>query len=82
MKLLIVEDDAEMLEFLRDGFEAESVSVDTADNGTDGSYMARTNDYDTIILDYSLPKKNGGVVCDEIRASGKMTPIIFSYGYE
>jgi len=77
MKLLIVEDDPEMREFLRDSFEADSSSVDTADNGADGSYMARTNDYDVIILDYSLPKKNGGMVCDEIRAAGKMTPIIF-----
>jgi len=77
MKLLIVEDDSEMREFLRDGFEAGSSIVDTCDNGADGSYMARTNEYDVIILDYSLPKKNGGVICDEIRAAGKTTPIIF-----
>lgn len=77
MKILIVEDDPEILEFLRDGFEAESSTVESADNGADGSYMARVNEYDVIILDYSLPKKNGGIVCDEIRAAGKMTPIIF-----
>ena len=77
MKLLIVEDDSEMREFLRDGFEAGSSIVDTCDNGADGSYLARTNEYDVIILDYSLPKKNGGVICDEIRAAGKTTPIIF-----
>ncbi len=77
MKILIVEDDPEMREFLRDGFEAESSTVDTADNGADGSYLARTNEYDVIILDYSLPKKNGGIICDEIRAAGKTTPIIF-----
>lgn len=77
MKILIVEDDPEILEFLRDGFEAESSTVESADNGADGSYMARINEYDVIILDYSLPKKNGGIVCDEIRAAGKMTPIIF-----
>jgi len=77
MKILIVEDDSEIREFLRDGFEAESSTVDCADNGADGSYLARTNEYDIIILDYSLPKKNGGTVCSEIRAAGKMTPIIF-----
>lgn len=77
MKILIVEDDSEMREFLRDGFESASATVDTADNGADGSYMARTSEYDVIILDYSLPKKNGGVVCEEIRNAGKMTPIIF-----
>jgi DNA-binding response OmpR family regulator len=77
MKILIVEDDPDMREFLKDGFGSESSNVDAADNGIDGSYMARTNDYDAIILDYSLPKKNGGIVCEEIRAAGKTTPIIF-----
>jgi two-component system OmpR family response regulator len=77
MKILIVEDDPDMREFLKDGFGSESSNVDAADNGTDGSYMARTNDYDAVILDYSLPKKNGGIVCEEIRAAGKTTPIIF-----
>ncbi|MEI6057989.1 MAG: response regulator transcription factor, partial [bacterium] len=43
----------------------------------DGSYMARTTDYDVIILDHSLPGKNGVVVCEEIRAVGKAVPIIF-----
>jgi two-component system copper resistance phosphate regulon response regulator CusR len=77
MKILIVEDDSEMREFLRDGFEAEGSSVDTADDGTKGSYLARTNEYDVVILDHSLPKKNGSIVCEEIRATGKNTPIIF-----
>jgi DNA-binding response OmpR family regulator len=77
MKILIIEDDPEMREFLRDGFEADAITVDSAENGADGSYAARTNEYDVIILDYSLPKKNGNLVCEEIRASGKTTPIIF-----
>ena len=77
MKILIIEDDQDMCDFLKGSFEAESSNVDTADNGSDGSYLARTNDYDVIILDHSLPKKNGAVVCEEIRAAGKMTPIIF-----
>lgn len=77
MKILIVEDDVEVSNFLKVSFEAESNTVDVAHNGADGSYLARTNEYDVIILDHSLPKKNGDVVCGEIRAIGKATPIIF-----
>jgi DNA-binding response OmpR family regulator len=39
--------------------------------------MARTFEYDAILLDYSLPKKNGLIVCQEIRTAGKHTPILF-----
>lgn len=77
MKILIIEDDRDVCEFLKTSFEAESSNVDTAANGNDGSYLARTNDYDVIILDHSLPKKNGAVVCEEIRTAGRTTPIIF-----
>jgi two-component system copper resistance phosphate regulon response regulator CusR len=50
--------------------------VDLAEDGEKGSYLAKTNDYDMIILDNMLPKKNGAEVCQEIRATGKNTPII------
>jgi DNA-binding response OmpR family regulator len=75
--MLIIEDDHEVCEFLKTSFEAETSIVDLTHNGVDGSYMARTNDYDIILLDYSLPKKNGIMVCEEIRAAGKTVPIIF-----
>jgi DNA-binding response OmpR family regulator len=56
--------------------EASCFAVDTAEDGEEGSYMARTNDYDLIILDNVLPKKLGKRVCQEIREAGKTTPII------
>jgi DNA-binding response OmpR family regulator len=77
MKILIIEDDRDVCDFLKTGFEAESSTVDIAYNGADGSYLARTNDYSVIILDHSLPRKNGAIVCEEIRATGNATPIIF-----
>ena len=77
MKILIIEDDHEICEFLKIGFEAEASTVDIAHDGVDGSYMARTNDYNVILLDYSLPKKNGILICEEIRSAGKTVPIIF-----
>jgi DNA-binding response OmpR family regulator len=77
MKLLIIEDDVIAAEFIKTGFEALSHVVDIAHNGTEGSYIARTNQYDLIIIDYSIPNKNGLKVCEEIRASGKTVPILF-----
>jgi DNA-binding response OmpR family regulator len=77
MKLLIIEDDADILEFIKSGFKAEGYIVDTAISGSQGSYMGRINTYDAIILDYSLPIKNGLEVCAELRASGCSTPILF-----
>src|SRR3954463_8474032 len=77
MKLLVVEDDLDISDFIKEGFIAEGFAVDTAINGQQGSYLARTLSYDAIILDFSLPLKNGLDVCEEIRGSGSSVPIIF-----
>lgn len=77
MKILVIEDDKETADFLQAGLEADSFTVDIASDGVQGSYLARTTAYDVIILDYSLPGKNGMTVCEEIRASGSESHIIF-----
>jgi DNA-binding response OmpR family regulator len=77
MKMLIIEDDITVANFIKTGFEADSFTVDIALDGQQGSYIARTNHYDIIILDYSLPEKNGFTVLQEIRSKGQNTPIIF-----
>jgi len=77
MKILIVDDDPSMLDMLRIGFQTDAHAVDVADNGNDASFMARTYEYDIILLDHALPGKNGLVVCKDIRGLGKTTPIIF-----
>ncbi len=76
MKILIVEDEEKIAEFLKASLEGECFAVDYASDGETGSYWARTNMYDAIILDNILPKKLGIDVCKEIRASGNNTPII------
>lgn len=77
MKILIIEDDSDLSSFLQDELRSKSHIVDVIDDGTLGSFKARTNQYDTIILDYALPGKDGLTICKEIRGSGKNTPIIF-----
>jgi DNA-binding response OmpR family regulator len=76
MKILFVDDDADLRAIMKDNLEAEAYTVDVAPDGKKGSYMARTNHYDLVILDYSMPEKNGAVVVQEIRGAGLATPIM------
>jgi DNA-binding response OmpR family regulator len=76
MRILVIEDEEGIASFLKAGLESEYFAVDVVEDGEKGSFQARTNDYDMIILDNMLPKKNGAEVCEEIRRSGKTTPII------
>jgi len=76
MRILLIEDDMSIRNVLRLGLEAESFAVDEADDGEKGSYLARVNQYDLIILDNVLPKKMAKQVCTEIREQNIHTPII------
>ena len=76
MRILVIDDDPRICKSLKEGLELAYYAIDVAYNGTDGSYLARTNAYDAVILDIKLPGKQGTDVCREIRASGKTMPII------
>lgn len=76
MRILIIEDDISTRNVLRLGLEGKSFTVDLAEDGEQGSYLARTNSYNLIILDNVLPKKQGSQVCKEIRDSGIHVPIL------
>ncbi|HEY0011212.1 MAG TPA: response regulator transcription factor [Candidatus Paceibacterota bacterium] len=76
MRILVVEDEQKIREFLKESLEAEFLAVDAVEDGETGSRLARTNDYDLVILDNLLPKKEGLEVCREIRADGKKMPIL------
>lgn len=76
MKILIIEDDISIRNVLRLSLESKGFAIDEAEDGETGSYLARTNLYDLILLDNVLPKKMGGHICKEIREIGNSTPII------
>lgn len=78
MRILIIEDDLDISKMLGNYLESACFAVDKCSNGTEGSYLARTNDYDVIILDYMLPEKDGLRICHEIRESGKNIPILMT----
>ena len=77
MKILVVEDDREIAGIIKDGLEADGNTIELAEDGSVGSFLARSYEYDAIVLDYSLPKKNGLDLCREIRVNRKSVPIIF-----
>lgn len=76
MKILIVEDDENILSLLKDGFEEENYIVDIAMDGEDAQYLAQINSYDTIILDWMLPLKSGIDVLQNLRDQNINTPVI------
>ena len=76
MKILVVEDEERVAHFIQKGLQEEGHAVDLSFDGEDGSFLAEVNDYDLIILDLMLPKKNGIAVCREIRGRGVVTPVL------
>lgn len=76
MKILLVEDEEKLLESIREGLVHSGYAVDTALDGEEGSFMAFTNDYDLIILDINLPKKDGFEILKEVRARDREVNII------
>lgn len=76
MKILVVEDEERVAHFIQKGLKEEGHAVDVSYDGEDGEFLAEINDYDLIILDLMLPKKNGIVVCRELRAAGVATPVL------
>ena len=76
MRILVIEDDREIANFLQVSLESEFYTVDVAGDGEKGSFLARTNDYDLAIVDFILPKLTGDQVVKEIRHDNKNLPLI------
>lgn len=76
MRILIVEDEVEIRNCLKASLESEDFVVDAVDDGKKGSFTARTNEYDLVILDINLPEKDGLTICKEIRAEDNPVPIL------
>ncbi len=76
MKILIIDDEPEIVQFLKDGLESNFFNVEVASDGERGAFLGRTGSYDLIILDYVLPKMNGSEVLAEIRREKKHVPVL------
>ncbi|MCA1842170.1 MAG: response regulator transcription factor [Actinobacteria bacterium] len=76
MRILVVDDEAHLSEVLKVGLMEQGYAVDVSGNGISGLELARTNNYDAIILDIMLPGMNGFRVCAALRAEDVWTPIL------
>ncbi len=76
MKLLVVEDDRKVAGFIEQGLKEEGFVVDVAPDGEEATMLAHVYEYDVIVLDLMLPKKNGFQVAQELRREGRSTPIL------
>lgn len=76
-KILLVEDDFSVVEFLKKGLDEANFEVSVALNGNSAISMASESSFDLIILDIMLPDKNGIEVCRILRSQGIKTPILF-----
>src|ERR687895_511828 len=75
-RILVIEDEPQMLLGLRDNLELEGYEVATASDGDEGLQKAASFQPDLVILDVMLPRKNGFDVCRELRARGTATPVV------
>jgi len=76
VRVLLIEDHKPMIRALKRGLEEEGFAVDTAEDGDEGDYKARTANYDVIILDLMLPKKDGLSLLKDWRRSGMNTHVL------
>ncbi|HEY7898395.1 MAG: response regulator [Gemmatimonadales bacterium] len=76
MKILVIEDDPTVGQFVKRGLEEQRWTVDLAENGNDGEALALTGDYDLIVLDMRLPGKSGMEVLHDLRARNFQRPVL------
>ena len=77
-RILIIEDDENILQLERDYLEANGFEVDTANNGEDGLKKALSNQYSLVLLDIMLPKMDGFEVCKKIRGTKDIPVLLVS----
>lgn len=76
-KILLVEDEAPVVSFIKKGLSEEGFEVSVAFDGKTGLKLALENSFDLIILDIMLPEMNGLEVCKAIREENTNVPILF-----
>lgn len=76
MRLLIVEDETELRQQLQQRFMEEGYEVDVAEDGEEGLYLAREYPFNIAVVDIGLPKLSGIDMLQQLRQSGKSTPVL------
>ena len=76
MRILVVEDEAKVARALREGLQREEYEVSVARSGEDGFFQMTEKEFDLVILDIMLPKRDGLEILKALRKQGKRTPVL------
>ncbi len=76
MRILVIEDEKHIADFIKQGLKEEGYSVDVAYDGEKGYFLAGTEEYDAIVLDLMIPKIDGITLCKKLRQDKINTPIL------
>lgn len=76
MRVLVVEDEKKLANFVRDGLAQEAFAVDIAFTGEEALELIRATSYDLVVLDIMLPGKDGFAVCRDIRQTNTSLPVL------
>ncbi|TRZ49618.1 DNA-binding response regulator [bacterium] len=76
MRILVIEDEKHIADFIKQGLKEEGYSVDVAYDGEKGYFLAGTEEYDAIVLDLMIPKIDGVTLCKKLRQDKISTPIL------
>jgi heavy metal response regulator len=76
MRILVVEDERKIADFIKRGLKEEGYSVDVSHDGEEGYSLATTENFDLIVLDLMLPKMDGISLCRKLRVEKVFTPVL------
>lgn len=76
MRLLLIEDDQNLIEYLRTDLSKAGFAIDVANNGLDGEFLGDSEPYDIVVLDLGLPQKSGMDILQSWRSRGNVVPVI------
>ncbi len=76
MRLLLIEDDAELVGYMRSDLAKAGFAVDVAVNGIDGEYLGDSEPYDAVVLDLGLPQRPGMEILKSWRRQNNLVPVI------
>lgn len=76
MRILVVEDEKKLADFIRRALREDGHAVDVCHDGNDGADMATRGDYDALVLDLQLPGRDGLSILRDLRSAGKTTPVV------
>jgi heavy metal response regulator len=76
MRILVIEDEQKIANFIKRGLKEEGYAVDVSYDGEQGHFLATTNEYDLILLDLMIPKMDGMTLCRKLRDAKLTIPIM------